>query len=336
MTQTLPTARDVHEAAARIRPHIRLTPLVRVPELERFTGGPVAVKLEPLQRTGSFKIRGALNRIMCLSADERRAGVVAWSSGNHAQGVAAAAAQFGVPAVIVMPADAPELKIANTRALGAEVVLYDRARQDREAIAREIARVRKLIVVPSYDDAHIIAGQGTLGLEIAAQIQEMNLNADDVIVPASGGGLVAGVGLAVREHNKDARIFTAEPTGYDDHRRSIAAGAPQRNATTANALCDALLAPTPGALTWPINRAQLCNGYAVDDDDVCAAMAFAFRHLKVVVEPGGAAALASILSRQHTADGRTSLIVLSGGNVDEDTFERCLTHRQKGLIRPIL
>jgi threonine dehydratase len=324
MTVTLPTAEDVQRAGLRIRPHIRTTPLVRIVELEPFTGGPVLVKMEPLQRTGSFKIRGAMNRILCLTDAERRAGVVAWSSGNHAQGVAAAAAQFSVPAVIVMPADAPALKIANTRALGAEVVTYDRATQDREVIAREIAAKRRLVVVPSYDDAHIIAGQGTLGLEIAAQAREMSLRIDDVVVPASGGGLAAGVGLAVREHNPNARIFTAEPAGYDDHSRSIKAGAQQRNATTANALCDALLAATPGALTWALNRTLLSAGYAVDDGEVCAAMAFAFRQMKIVVEPGGAVALAAILGRRHAGPGRTTVIVLSGGNVDPATFSACL------------
>jgi threonine dehydratase len=327
---TSPTAADVIAAAARIGPHVVRTPLVRASELDAHVGGPVVVKLEPLQRTGSFKIRGAMNRILVLGAAERRAGVVAWSSGNHAQGVAAAAGQFGVPAVIVMPADAPAMKIANTRALGAEVVLYDRAREDREAIARAIAAQRGLVVVPSYDDAHIIAGQGTLGLELMEQAHAMGAAVGDILIPASGGGLAAGVGLAVRHRDASVQLFTAEPAGYDDHRASLAAGRRVRNASTANALCDALLAPTPGELTWPINAALLSGGYAVCDAEVCAAMAWAFRHLKVVVEPGGAVALAAILAGRHRAEGRTTAVVLSGGNVDAATFAACLTRSSGG------
>lgn len=324
MDALLPTPADIRNATLRIQPHIARTPLVAVPELSSAAGGQVFVKLEPLQRSDSFKFRGALNRILCMSVAERRQGVVAWSSGNHAQGVATACALFNVPAVIVMPHDAPALKIANTRKLGAEVVLYDRVSQDRDAIAHEIARTRNLMPLPPFDDPHVIAGQGTLGLELMSQAQDMGVKIDDIIVPASGGGLAAGVGLAARDLNPNLRMFTAEPEGYDDHRRSIITKERVTNQSKANALCDALLAPTPGVLTWQINCQLLHGGYAVSDDQVCAAMAFALRVLKVVVEPGGAVGLASILSNSHGADGRTTAVVLSGGNVDTASYIECI------------
>lgn len=324
MGTRVPTAADVEAAAARLHGAAVLTPLLRAPALDAATGGCVLLKAEPLQVTGSFKFRGAFNRLVQLSPAERKAGVVAWSSGNHAQGVAAAAKQLRIRAVIVMPTDAPALKLENTRALGAEVVTYDRAREDREAIARRIAGERGAVVVPSYDDPDIIAGQGTLGLELMAQARHMGLTVDDVIAPTSGGGLIAGVGLAVRAARPEARVFSAEPEHYDDHRRSLQAGRREKNASTANALCDALLTDTPGALTWEINKAGLAAGYAVSDTEVFAAMRFAFQHLKIVVEPGGAVALAAVLAGHHRTRDRVVAVVLSGGNVDPTTFEQVL------------
>lgn len=314
----------MHAAAARLQPHIVRTPLLRNDALDEIARAPIFVKAEPLQRTGSFKIRGALNRVLCLTDAQKKAGVVAWSSGNHAQGVAAAAGMFNVPAVIVMPSDAPALKIENTRTLGAEVVLYDRATEDREAISFAIAAKRGLTVIPSYDDPYIIAGQGTAGLEAMSQAQEMGVMPAHIIVPASGGGLMAGIGLAARDANPSVKIYSAEPEDYDDHRRSLAAHQRVKNASTANALCDALLAATPGTLTWPINTQHLAAGYAVSDDHVCAAMAFAFRHLKLVIEPGGAVALAAILSGQHRMGSEPTIVIASGGNVDAATYSTCL------------
>lgn len=311
---------SISEASHRLRGHIRKTPII---EMEYF-GLRLIFKCETLQRTGSFKIRGALNRLLKLSPTEQPGGVVAWSSGNHAQGVAAAAQQLNIPAVIVMPSDAPQLKVSNTRKLGAEVVLYDRATENRETIARKIAAERGCVVVPSYDDPDIIAGQGTVGLELADQARELGLTIDDVVVPASGGGLVAGVALAIHHTWPSARVYACEPSGYDDHVRSIAAGQRVANTTTAKALCDALLAATPGDLTWPINQQHLAGAYAVTDDDVCRAMHVAFTHLKLVVEPGGAVGLAAILSRKAEMAGRTVGVVLSGGNVDAPTFTTCL------------
>jgi threonine dehydratase len=331
MPTALPTFDDVQRATERVAPHIVRTPMLRSSALDEIARGTVLVKAEPLQLTGSFKIRGALNRILCLSDAERRAGVVAWSSGNHAQGVAAAAGMFEVPAVIVMPSDAPALKIENTRQLGADVVLYDRATEDREVISYDIAAKRGLTVIPSYDDPHIIAGQGTLGLEAFAQAQDLGIGIDHVVVPVSGGGLIAGVGLAARAARPDVRIYSAEPAAYDDHARSIAAQSRATNSSKANALCDALLAPTPGELTWRINASQLSAGYAVTDDDVCAAMAFAFRHLKLVIEPGGAVALAAILSGRHQTPGAATLVVVSGGNVDRATYRACLSRGESAF-----
>lgn len=333
MTDTLPTFADVQAAAFRLRDLAAgsavLTPLLRSAELDKRTCATVVVKAEPLQLTGSFKFRGAFNRLAQLNTRERQAGVVAWSSGNHAQGVAAAAALLGIPATIVMPADAPAIKMANTRNLGAEVVTYDRVTEDREAIARRLAGERGAVVVPSYDDPHIIAGQGTVGLELMSQARGLGLTVDDVIVPVSGGGLVAGVGLAVHHANPAARVYSAEPAGYDDHRRSLASGQRQRNPSSANALCDALLAQTPGQLTWELNRTALSGGYAVSDTEVRNAMAFAFEALKIVVEPGGAVGLAALLAGRLGeyvgGQRRTVAVVLSGGNVDAATFAACIS-----------
>ncbi len=332
MTNTLPTFADVKAAAARLSDKSNgaavVTPLLRSPTLDKLTGMTVLLKAELLQYTGSFKFRGAFNRLAQLNAQERAAGVVAWSSGNHAQGVAAAAKLLGIPATIVMPADAPAIKMTNTRNLGAEIVTYDRMTEDREAISRRIAAERGAVVVPSYDDPHIIAGQGTAGLELMAQARALNLVVDDVIVPASGGGLIAGIGLAVHHANPAAKVYVAEPAGYDDHCRSLTSGKRERNSTSANALCDALLATTPGELTWALNGTALAGGYAVSDTDVKKAVAFAFETLKVVVEPGGAVALAALLAGHHkaTSGGRPRIVavVLSGGNVDAATFTDCL------------
>jgi len=323
-TVSLPTVADVRAAAARLAGHAVITPLLRSDRLDAATGATVLLKAEVLQRTGSFKFRGAFNRLAQLSAEQRRAGVVAFSSGNHAQGVAAAAAILNMPAAIVMPADAPQVKIAGTRALGAEVILYDRVREDREQIARDLAAKRGAVVVPAFDDPHIIAGQGTVGLELMAQAEAMGLAVDDILVPASGGGLIAGIGLAAKAAHSETRLFTAEPFGYDDHRRSHVSGHRERNPSLAPALCDALLAPTPGVLTWRLNRQALAGGYAVTEQEVYAAMKFGFAALKLVIEPGGAAALAAVLAGHHKCAGRVVAVVLSGGNVDHDTFNTAL------------
>lgn len=316
----LPTLADVQAAATRLAGHAQRTPLLAGTPLDDEVGGRVLLKLETLQHTGSFKFRGAWNRLAQLGAAERRAGVVAFSSGNHAQGVAAAARRLGVPATIVMPADAPAIKLRNTRALGAEVVLYDRLRESREEIAARLAQERGAVLVPSFDDPHVIAGQGTAGLEIVEQSRALGLALDDVIACCSGGGLVAGIALAVTGLSPGTRIWCAEPAGFDDHARSLAAGHRVRNAPGAQSICDALLAPEPGELTFAINAQRLAGGCVVTDDEVRAAIAYAARVLKLVVEPGGAVALASVLSGKLEVRDRTVAVVLSGGNIEDATL----------------
>jgi threonine dehydratase len=322
-----PTFADIEDSAARLEGMAVKTPLLRCDALDEAAGGQVFVKAECLQRTGSFKFRGAYNRISRLSSQERRCGVVAFSSGNHAQGVASAAKIVGCPAVIVMPADAPAMKIEATRDYGAEVVLYDRFGQSREAIAADIVAERGAILVPPFDDPLIIAGQGTVGLEAATQLAAVspNLTADVVACPASGGGLMAGVALAFERLSATTRAICVEPEGFDDHVLSLQAGARVGAAPGAQpSLCDALMSPKPGELTFALNAPRLTKGVAVSDRDALSAMAFAFRHLKVVLEPGGAVALAAALTHKLDLNGGVAVIVASGGNVDARVFAQAI------------
>jgi len=318
----LPTAADVDAAAQRLAGIALRTPLVTSPVLDALTGARVFLKAEILQRTGSFKFRGAYNKLSSIPTDERAGGVVAFSSGNHAQGVAAAARLLGMPAVIVMPADAPRPKRERTAALGAEVVLYDREKEDRQAIAREIAGQRHAALVPPYDDPYVIAGQGTTGREIVEDLAALGLSPDVIVVTASGGGLSAGVALAVKARVPQARLFTAEPENFDDHARSFRSGARESNAAATGTICDALMARTPGELTFAINRSLVGEGVCASDEEVARAVSFAFRELKLVVEPGGAVALAALLAGKIDIKGKVAVAVLSGGNVDSDLFHR--------------
>ena len=316
----LPTAADVDAAAQRLAGVALRTPLVTSPVLDAMAQGRVFLKAEILQRTGSFKFRGAYNKLSSIPERERGRGVVAFSSGNHAQGVAAAAKLLGMPAVIVMPSDAPRPKRERTAALGAEVVLYDRVRENRQTIAQEIAQKRGAALVPPYDDPLIIAGQGTAGREIIEDLAALGLVPDAVVVTASGGGLTAGIALAVKARVPEARVYTAEPEGFDDHARSFRSGAREKNSALTGTICDALMAQTPGELTFAINRTLVTEGAAVSDEEVGAAVAFAFRELKLVVEPGGAVALAALLSGKIDVKGKIAVAVLSGGNVDPGLF----------------
>jgi len=320
----LPDFDDVQAAAQRLAGRAQRTPLLFNTALDEHTGGRILLKAETLQHTGSFKFRGAYNRLSRLDASERAAGVVAFSSGNHAQGVAAAARLLGLRATIVMPSDAPRVKMRNTVALGAEVVEYDRMRESREEIAARIARQRGAVLVPSFDDPDVIAGQGTVGLEIAEQAAQAGVRLDDVVVCTSGGGLVAGIGLAIRATSPSTRIWTAEPEGHDDHRRSLEAGRRVSNEPGTRSICDALLAPAPGVLTFEINRRQLAGGLAVSDDEVRRAIAYAARTLKLVVEPGGAVGLAAVLADRFPVRGRAVAVVLSGGNIDDELLREAL------------
>lgn len=318
------TIADIEAAAARIAGTATVTPLLSFDALDERVGARVLVKAEMLQRSGSFKFRGACNRLSMLTAQERAAGVVAWSSGNHAQAVAAVARLLGTRATIVMPADAPAIKLANTRQYGAEVVLYDRHTEDREAISFGIARERGAVVVPSYDDPHIIAGQGTVGLEIVRQAAAAGADLDLLLCCVGGGGLIAGTATAINALSPATAVFGVEPAGFDDTARSLASGTREANAPDARSICDALLAPTPGALTFPINQRLLTGGLVVSDDEVRDAMRFAFTALKLVIEPGGAVALAALLSGKIDARGKTVAIVVSGGNVDRAAFAQIL------------
>lgn len=324
MKTMAPGIEDLRAAGARIRPHAVVTPLLESWELSARTGGRVLVKAEVLQRTGSFKFRGALNRMLQLTAEERARGVVAYSSGNHAQAVALAARVCGTAAVIVMPADAPRVKVEKTRAHGAEIVHYDRYREDRELIGQRLATERRLTLVPPYEDPRIIAGQGTAGLEIARQAAEAAAALDALLVPCSGGGLTAGCAIAMEAESPSTAIYAVEPQGFDDTARSLRAGRRVSNEPGGRSLCDSLLSGTPGELTFSINQPRLAGGLVVSEAEALAAMAFAFRELKIVVEPGGAVALAAVLAGRLDCRGKTVAVLCSGGNVDAEVFRQAL------------
>lgn len=311
---------DVEAAAERLANVAVRTPLLRSVELDEIVGGRVLLKPECLQVTGSFKIRGAYNLMSRLSAEQASRGVVAWSSGNHAQGVAAAGTLLGISTAIVMPEDAPQAKIQRTRAFGGEVILYDRYRGDRAAIARRIAGERGAELVPSYDHPDIIAGQGTVGLEIARQCGELGLMPDQVLICCGGGGLTSGSAVAIKAVLPETSIHPVEPEQFDDTARSLRDGQRRSNPKSARSICDALQAEMPGEYTFAIMKKLVNQGIVVSDAEVKDAMRFAFRHLKIVVEPGGAVALAAVLSGKIDTEDRTSVVVLSGGNVDAKLF----------------
>ncbi|MEM6372029.1 MAG: threonine/serine dehydratase [Pseudomonadota bacterium] len=314
----------IRAAAARLEGHARVTPLLNSPFLDEIAGRRVWIKAECLQRTGSFKFRGAWSALSALDPDVRARGVIAFSSGNHAQGVAHAASLHGVPSVIVMPGDAPALKIANTRALGAEVVPYDRASEDRDQIGAQLAEERGLTLIKPFDDPLVIAGQGTTGLEIAAQAAAVGVHEADVLVCCGGGGLTSGIALALAADAPGLRVRPVEPEGFDDVARSLRSGGIERNSAVSGNLCDAIITPQPGKLTFPIMQ-RLCGpGLVVTEDDALRAMAQAFLRLKLVAEPGGAVALAAALCRQEDLDGADVIVTISGGNVDPDLFAQSL------------
>lgn len=307
---------EIEAAARRLAPVVVRTPLLMSPALDEIAGGIVIIKPENLQLTGSFKIRGAYNMLSQLSREEASRGVVAFSSGNHAQAVAASGTMLGIETTIVMPEDAPAIKIENTRRLGGKTVLYDRYSGDREAIAREIASEQGSVVVPAFDHAHIIAGQGTVGLELMQQCQNKGISPDQVLINCSGGGLISGSAIAIKAASPATNVHPVEPQDFDNTARSLVSGMREANSPDARSICDALQTEMPGELTFAINRELLSDGLLVSDDEVKHAIRFAFRQLKLVIEPGGAAALAAAISGKIDTRDKITAVVVSGGNVD--------------------
>jgi len=326
MTTHLPSYEGVLDAARRIDGVAVRTPLIESPALNALIGGRVLMKAENLQRAGAFKFRGAYNRISRLSDDEKARGVVAFSSGNHAQGVAAAAALVGTPAIIVMPSDSPKVKVEGVIGFGGEVRMYDRWRESREEIGAAIAAERGAVLVPPFDDSFVIEGQGTTALEM---LEQADAPFDQLLCGASGGGLIAGINLVMAERSAATRVLVVEPDAYDDTARSLRAGERVGHPQGQPSICDALMSPMPGELTWPINR-RLSGAVTVSDAEVAEAVRFAFRQLKLVVEPGGAVSLAALLAGKVEAQGLTTAIVLSGGNVDPGLYAEIIEDRFAG------
>ena len=324
MAMPLPTFGDVLAARRRLSEQACRTPLIEHPALNALIGGRVLLKAENLQRVGAFKFRGAYNKIVQLDKSTYPGGVVACSSGNHAQGVAAAATIMGFKSMIVMPADAPRLKIDRTRAFGGEVVAYDRVKEDRDAIARDLCEKRTAAYVHPFDDPDVIAGQGTAGLEMMEQAEAIGAVPDYVLVGASGGGLASGVSIAVKEKVPSAQIYSVEPAGFDDLARSLKRGERERNVALSGTICDALMSNTPGKLTFEVTRRNLAGGLAVTDEEAKAAVRYAFEELKLVLEPGGAVSLAAILAGKLPFKGKTVAAILSGGNVDPALFAQII------------
>ena len=322
MADIAPLIADIETAADRLKGHARRTPLLNAPLLDAEYGRRVFVKAECLQKTGSFKYRGARNAVAALSDARRAAGVIAFSSGNHAQGVALAARELGATAVIIMPSDAPALKIVNTRALGAQVVLYDRDTEDRDEIGDRLSAERGLTLIKPFDNRNVIAGQGTTGLEIAEQASQAGVDAADVLVCCGGGGLTSGIAIALAAKSPGMTPRPVEPENFDDVTRSLATGKIQTNTRRSGSICDAIVTPSPGQITFPILAAHCGPGIVVSDDDALRAMAVAFTHLKIVLEPGGAVALAAALF--HRTDPQDVIAVASGGNVDAPMFRMAL------------
>ncbi len=314
----------IRAAQARLAGHVRRTPLLSSPFLDEMAGRRVWVKPECLQHTGSFKFRGAWSALSALDAEVRARGVIAFSSGNHAQGVALAAKMHAVACVIIMPADSPALKIENTRAFGAEVILYDRASEDRDEIGARLSEERSLTLIKPFDEPLVIAGQGTCGLEIAEQAAEQGIENADVIVCCGGGGLTSGIALALEADAPGLRVRPAEPEGFDDVARSLRSGGIERNNRTSGNICDAIITPQPGNLTFPIMYRLAGPGLVVSEDEALMAVGHAFNRLKVVAEPGGAVGLAAALFRKEEIKGDDVIVTISGGNVDPAMFARAL------------
>jgi len=318
----------IRDAASRLKGLAVRTPLLESPALNTKLDARVLIKPEVLQRTGSFKFRGAYTRISRIDPERLRAGVVAYSSGNHAQGVAHAAALLGCHATIVMPKDAPPIKIENTRGFGADVILYDRYSENREEIGRQICDEKGATLIPPYDDIDVISGQATVGVEIVEDLAEKSLTVDRVLVPCGGGGLISGTATVFDCLSPETEVWGVEPEGFDDTARSLVDGLRVANAPEARTICDALASPLPGEITFAINKALLAGCLAVSETNVANAMVEAFQTFKIVVEPGGAVALAAILSAQLDIRGQTVVVICSGGNADPELFSQILAGKR--------
>lgn len=320
----LPSYDDIVAAARRLRGVAAKTPLLSSPTLDAATGARVLVKAESLQRTGSFKIRGAFNRLAQIPENERGRGVVAASSGNHAQGVAEAARILGIKATIVMPMDTPAAKLAGVRERGAQIVFYDRASEDRAEVMAKLVEKTGAHSAPPYDHPHIIAGQGTVGRELMRQVRVRDVEIDVLLAPSSGGGLMSGIALALETDSPKTKLYAVEPEGFDDHARSLQSGRVVGNAKKSGSVCDALMASEPGRITFAINKRRLAGGVSVTDAEALAAVGFAFRRIKLVLEPSGAVALAAVLFGKLDLRGKTVAVIASGGNVDAATFAKAI------------
>ncbi len=325
----LPTYQSVRQAADLLRPVVVRTPLLESYALNEKLGARLFLKCETLQHTGSFKFRGAYNALARLTPAQQAAGVIAYSSGNHAQGVALAAKMLGIPATILMPEDSPRIKLANTRGYGATVITFNRYTEVREEIGEKIARAENLTLIKPYDNFFVISGQGTLGIEVAEQLSAHNIKADICVAPAGGGGLVAGTALALNELSKQTDIYTAEPEFFEDTSRSLKAGKRIANKAGHKSICDAIITPLPGEITFEINRRLLKGGLVVSDRETKAAMRAAFHYFKCVIEPGGAVALAALLTGKVDIAGKTVVAIASGGNVDPDLYSDILKERDQ-------
>jgi threonine dehydratase len=311
---------DVLAAAERLKGVAHRTPVVTSRTLDALTGARVSLKCENLQRMGAFKFRGAYNRLAQLDAAQRAAGVVAFSSGNHAQGVALAASLLGIGATIVMPHDAPQSKVAATRGYGAEIVVYERGREDRAEVAHRVAKEGGGTIVPPFDDPAIVAGQGTVALELLEELPDL----DVIVAPLGGGGLLAGCAIAARGVGSGAQLWGVEPEAGDDFRRSLDVGRPIEIAVPVT-IADGLQTQSPGEITFPIIAANCAGVVTVSDDDLRAAVRFAFERLKLVVEPSGAAPLAALLAGKIAVAGKRVGVIISGGNVDAATYAQVLS-----------
>ncbi|MFT5258731.1 MAG: threonine dehydratase [Saprospiraceae bacterium] len=315
---------DIVTAAEKIAPHSVYTPLLESDLLNQQLGGRVLFKAECLQRTGAFKIRGALNKLLSLSEAEKAKGIIAYSSGNHAQAVALASQLLNIDAKIIIPEDAPKLKINNTRAYGAEVILYNRYTESREQLAQDVADQEGRVLVPPYNDIDVITGQATVGLEISQQLDTLGIQADALLCPCGGGGLMAGLSSAIRFHSKEMAIYSVEPEGFDDTKRSLESGEILSIDPEQRSICDSIVTPCPGTLTFPINQKNLTGGLVVTDTAVKQALKVAYTQLKLTVEPGASVGLAALLSGEFDATNKTVVVVLSGGNIDIEDFHRII------------